>query len=181
MKAFTSSVFAKVLTASGAIRSATLGSNPGHPQPSDKNPCQSIVKPDLLLQGTTMASCLYRQGRIYRDGLDGQTQNDVWATYYFREAALAGHFRGATDYAFQLMHGLGTERDLGMAFMIYQTMSEAPTHDPESQLQLARMYLSGSGVEKDPAAALAYFKLAAEKGNNAAQNELCQNFLNHCN
>jgi TPR repeat protein len=41
--------------------------------------------------------------------------------------------------------------------------------DPNAQYSLARLYLDGTGVDRDPRQAARWFNLAAEKGHHAAQ------------
>ncbi len=41
--------------------------------------------------------------------------------------------------------------------------------DPNAQYNLARLYLDGHGVEKDPRQAARWFNLAAEKGHHPSQ------------
>lgn len=62
--------------------------------------------------------------------------------------------------------------DYAAAFKIFAPLAEAG--DAEAQHNLAMLYLSGSGVEKDLAASAQWFRRAAEQGVPAAQFELGQ-------
>ncbi len=128
------------------------------------------------------AIAIWKLGKMYAEG-DGVDEDDQRAFDYFREIANAHaddnpRSEHASVYAnafVQLGHyyksGIpdsGVTQDLPEAARMY---AHAATYfgDADAQYNLARMYLDGTGVRRDPAQSVRWLYSAAKKRHVAAQ------------
>jgi TPR repeat protein len=124
----------------------------------------------------------WKLGRMYAEG-DGITRDDLKAFEYFSEVADAHADDGPSTpnarFVSNAFVALGTYYKNGIPnseikpnlTRARQIFSYAASYfgDPEAQLNLARMYYSGEGGDRDPLQAARWAKLAADKGNVGAQ------------
>lgn len=131
-------------------------------------------------QGHTLA--LWKLGRMYADG-DGVQHDDLKAFEYFSK--LADQNADESPDSPNAMVVSSAFVALGTYFLdgikdSYVTANPARAvemfhyaasyfSDPNAQYNLARLYLEGTGVEKDSRLAARWFNLAAEKGHHASQ------------
>jgi TPR repeat protein len=131
-------------------------------------------------QGHTLA--LWKLGRMYADG-DGVQHDDLKAFEFFSKLAdqnadespyspnapvVASAFVALGTY---FLDGIGstyvTANPARAAEMFHYAASYF--RDPNAQYNLARLYMEGTGVEKDARMAARWFNLAAEKGHHQSQ------------
>jgi TPR repeat protein len=128
------------------------------------------------------AIAMWKLGRMYAEG-EGVDEDDAKAFDYFRRIANAHaddnpHSMHASVYANAFVQ-LGTyyrtglsdgtvEQDMGQAARMFM---HAATYfgDPDAQFQLARMYLEGEGVARDPEQCIRWLHAAAKKNHVSAQ------------
>ena len=128
------------------------------------------------------AIAMWKLGRMYAEG-EGVDEDDTKAFDYFRRIANAHaddnpRSMHASVYANAFVQ-LGTyyktgladgtvERDMGRAARMFM---HAATYfgDPDAQYQLARLYLNGEGVPRDPEQCVRWLHAAAKKNHVSAQ------------
>lgn len=128
------------------------------------------------------AIAMWKLGRMYAEG-EGVDEDDTKAFDYFRRIANAHaddnpRSMHASVYANAFVQ-LGTyyktgladgtvERDMGQAARMFM---HAATYfgDPDAQYQLARLYLNGEGVPRDPEQCVRWLHAAAKKNHVSAQ------------
>lgn len=128
------------------------------------------------------AIAMWKLGKMYADG-DGVAEDDQRAFDYFRQIANAHaddnpHSQMASVYSNAFVQlgnyyksgipGSKVEKNYGEAARMYM---HAATYfgDADAQYNLARMYLEGSGVPRDPAQSIRWLYAAAKKRHVAAQ------------
>lgn len=127
----------------------------------------------------------WQLGKMYANG-DGVARDPLKAFEYFRAVA-NGHAedsprspfaRFVSDSFVELgnffREGIPDSRivrNLGEAVNLF-TYAATYFGDAEAQYQLARMYLDGSGTERNPRRAMRWLLLAAKKGHGKAQAQL---------
>jgi TPR repeat protein len=131
-------------------------------------------------QGHPMA--LWKIGRMYADG-DGIKRDDLKAFEYFSRLAsenseeapytqrarfVASAFVALGSYYLVGIPNTAVKRDVSRARDMYN-YAASYFSDPDAQYQLARLYLEGVGVSKDPRQAARWLSLAAHKGQYQAQ------------
>lgn len=131
-------------------------------------------------QGHTLA--LWKLGRMYADG-DGVKHDDLRAFEYFSRladqhadespdspnaAVVSSAFVALGTYFLDGIKGTYVTANPARAAEMF---SYAATYfsDPNAQYNLARLYLEGTGIEKDLRQAARWFNLAAEKGHHPSQ------------
>lgn len=128
----------------------------------------------------------WRVGRILRDGADGVERNDLEAFTWFSRIVErhvdddpASPRAQITSRAFVELGiiyldgipGTDVRQDYGQAWRMFFHAASMYA-DSEAQYRLARMYLAGTGVEKNPRLAANWLRNAAEKGHRPAQARL---------
>src|SRR5690606_35428318 len=131
-------------------------------------------------QGHSLA--LWKLGRMYADG-DGVQHDDLKAFEYFSKLAdqnadespdspnavvVSSAFVALGSYFLEGIKGTYVTANPGRAAEMF---NYAATYfsDPNAQYNLARLYLEGTGVEKDARMAARWLNLAAEKGHHPSQ------------
>jgi uncharacterized protein len=131
-------------------------------------------------QGHTLA--LWKLGRMYADG-DGVQHDDLRAFEYFSKLAdqyadespdspnasvVSSAFVALGTY---FLDGIRDSYVASNPVRAVEMFNYAASYfsDPNAQYNLARLYLEGTGVEKDSRQAARWFNLAAEKGHHASQ------------
>jgi TPR repeat protein len=109
------------------------------------------------LGGSEAHFCL---GDMIFNGTDGYSVNYPKALRHFAAAARNRHAGALTSVGAMLYNGLGTKRDLGLAFRAYQLAAEAGSI--AAMRNLASMHMLGEGCEKDMAKAKVLTKVADE-------------------
>jgi TPR repeat protein len=125
---------------------------------------------------------LWQLGRMYADG-DGVVRDDYRAFEYFQKFAdthaddnpavprarfVANAFVALGHY---YLDGIPNSAIAASPDRAVRMFSHAATYfgDPEAQFQLAKLYLSGTGVERDAKRAVPWLVLSANKGHYQAQ------------
>ena len=108
--------------------------------------------------GLDALAAVNKIGNMYLHGL-GVSANGATAAFWFRKNAL----RGDSSSAFQLAeihyHGLaGSEVNIQEALKWYEMSAIMVCPCPRAQLQLAKMYESGIGVDRNLKTALKWYK-----------------------
>ena len=131
-------------------------------------------------QGHTLA--LWKLGRMYADG-DGVEHDDLKAFEYFSRLAdqnadespdspnamvVSSAFVALGTYFLDGIKGSYVAANPARAVEMFH-YAASYFSDPNAQYNLARLYLEGTGVEKDSRLAARWFNLAAEKGHHASQ------------
>lgn len=131
-------------------------------------------------QGHTLA--LWKLGRMYADG-DGVEHDDLKAFEYFSRLAdqnadespdspnamvVSSAFVALGTYFLDGIKGSYVSANPARAVEMFH-YAASYFSDPNAQYNLARLYLEGTGVEKDSRLAARWFNLAAEKGHHASQ------------
>ena len=131
-------------------------------------------------RATTLA--LWKLGRMYADG-DGVQHDDLKAFEYFSKLAdqnadespdspnagvVASAFVALGTYFLDGIKGTYVTANPARAHEMFH-YAASYFSDPNAQYNLARLYLDGTGVEKDPRQAARWFNLAAEKGHHPSQ------------
>jgi len=131
--------------------------------------------------GRGHAGAQWMLGRMYAEG-DGVAHDDEKAFYYFREVvreASASNFLDSYDqqtdgpyvssalvwlgsYYLEGIAGTAVKPDPKIALRLF-TDAAYNFGDPNAQYNLARMYLDGNGVKRDPERAVRWLNLAAQK------------------
>jgi TPR repeat protein len=112
-------------------------------------------------EGNTEAQFLL--GLMYRDG-DGVPQDGRQAANWLRRAADAGHIGAQYNYGYMLYAGLaGVREDETEGFR--RIADAAERGYALAQVTGGRIRLYHSGGLKDPAAAVRFFRMAADQGN----------------
>lgn len=137
------------------------------------------------------ALALWKLGRMYADG-DGVPRDDLKAFEYFsrladdhadeaedspRAPAIASAFVSLGGYFLAGIKGSYVAPNPERALEMFQ-YAASYFGDPNAQYNLGRLYLDGSGVDRDQRQAARWFNLAAEKGHRAAQALLGQLLVN---
>src|SRR3954468_13559475 len=133
------------------------------------------------------ALSLWKLGRMYAEG-DGVPQDDLKAFEYFSRIADENAEEGAGSarsgiissalvslgaYFLEGIKGSYVRRNPDRAAELFQ-YAASYFGDSNAQYHLARLYLDGAGVPRDPRQAARWFNLAAEKGHHPAQAQLGQ-------
>jgi len=125
---------------------------------------------------------LWQLGRMYADG-DGVTRDDYRAFEYFQKFAdshaddnpamprarfVANAFVALGHY---YLDGIPNSSVAASPDIALRMFAHAASYfgDPEAQFQLAKLYLDGTGVERDAKRAVPWLVLAANKGHYQAQ------------
>jgi TPR repeat protein len=125
---------------------------------------------------------IWQLGRMYADG-DGVSRNDYRAFEYFRKFAdshaddnpsmprarfVANAFVSLGQYYLQGIPDTPVSASPELALRMF---SHAASYfgDPEAQFQLAKLYLDGHGVSREPKRAVSWLVLAANKGHIKSQ------------
>jgi TPR repeat protein len=131
-------------------------------------------------KGHAMAQ--WKLGRMYAEG-DGVKRDDFKAFELFSEVAdahaddspsepgarfVSNSFVALGSYYRDGIPNSDVKPDLSRARQIF-AYAASYFGDPDAQLNLAKMYYSGDGGERDPLQAARWAKLAADKGNIGAQ------------
>jgi TPR repeat protein len=131
-------------------------------------------------QGHALA--LWKLGRMYAAG-DGVPQDDLRAFEYFsriaddnadevpnspRAGVIASAFVSLGSYFLDGIKNSYVGANPERALELFQ-YAASYFGDPNAQYNLARLYLDGTGVDRDPRQAARWFNLAAEKGHHPAQ------------
>jgi uncharacterized protein len=131
-------------------------------------------------QGHALA--LWKLGRMYAEG-DGVPHDDLKAFEYFSRVAkenadegpdsanatvISSAFVALGTYYLDGIKGSYVKPDVARAHEMFH-YAASYFGDPNAQYNLARLYLDGTGVEKDARQAARWFNLAAEKGHHQAQ------------
>lgn len=137
------------------------------------------------------ALALWKLGRMYQDG-DGVQHDDLKAFEYFsrladlnadespdspKAGAVANAFVALGTYFLDGIKGTYVAPNPERAHQMFH-YAASYFSDPTAQYFLARLYLDGIGVEKDPRQAARWLNLAAEKGHYASQALLGQLLVN---
>jgi TPR repeat protein len=132
--------------------------------------------------GQGHALALWKLGRMYADG-DGVPQDDLKAFEYFsriadenadespgsgRAGVVSSALVSLGTYLLDGIKGSYVGSNPGRAVELFQ-YAASYFGDPNAQYHLARLYLDGTGVDRDPRQAARWFNLAAEKGHHPAQ------------
>jgi uncharacterized protein len=131
-------------------------------------------------QGHSLA--LWKLGRMYADG-DGVQHDDLKAFEYFSKLAdqnadespdspnasvVSSAFVALGTYFLDGIKDTYVTANPGRAVEMFH-YAASYFSDPNAQYNLARLYLEGTGVDKDSRLAARWFNLAAEKGHHASQ------------
>jgi len=124
----------------------------------------------------------WKLGKMYAAG-DGVAPDDYKAYKYFLQivenydedetprreiSVVASAFVAVGAYSLNGISGAGMKPNPGRAREMFQ-YAATNFGDADAQYNLARMYLDGSGVEKDARQAARWLRLAAEKGHTPSQ------------
>ncbi len=124
----------------------------------------------------------FKLGRVYASG-DGVPTNDLKAFEYFSKIAdenadeipgtsdgriVAAAFVALGGYFLDGIKGSYVKPNPDRAFDMFH-YAASYFGDPDGQYNLARLYLNGTGVARDPRQAARWMKLAAEKGHAPAR------------
>lgn len=128
------------------------------------------------------AAALWKLGRMYADG-DGVARNDVKAFQFFarladdnadespdspRAGIVANAFTSLGSYYLEGIKGTNIKPNPPRAVEMF-SYAASYFGDPNAQFNLARLYLDGQGLDRDPRQAARWLNLAAEKGHSQAQ------------
>lgn len=102
----------------------------------------------------------------------GAEQNYAKALQLYLQAAHQGDSEAQYIAGGMYFKGLGTRKDLTMAFKLLHQAALSGKSTPESQQIIGQAFLLGSGAPKDYGKAAEWYTRAAESGNREAQNEL---------
>ncbi len=140
-------------------------------------------------QGYPLA--LWKLGRMYADG-DGVSQDELKAFEYFsriaddnadeapdsqRAGIVASAFVALGTFFLDGIKGSYVAANPERAVEMFQ-YAAAYFGDSTAQYSLARLYLEGTGTDRDPRQAARWLNLAAEKGHHPAQALLGQILMN---
>ena len=167
------------------------------PMPLFKSPRQAQQQGlDLFLAGDVVSSiealkfaadggqsaAQWKLGRIYANG-DGVGRDDLKAYHYFSRivdgydedepnqrdlAFVANAFVAVGVYSMTGIPNSSVKRDLNRALEMFQ-YAAMNFGEPNAQFNLARMYLDGTGVQKDEMLAVKWLSVAAEKNHMESQ------------
>ena len=113
-------------------------------------------------EGDTTA--MFNLGIVYEKGL-GTHQDQDEAALWFWQAAEQGDNGSRMKLGTMLLKGQGFSRE---SPVIKAIEASADKGNPYAQSFYARLYLDGSGVDQDDAAAERWFRLAADQGDESA-------------
>lgn len=134
----------------------------------------------VAAQGNLAAQ--FKLGRVYASG-EGVPANDLKAFEYFSKIAdenadaipgtadgriVGGAFVALGGYFSDGIKGSYVKPNADRAFDMYH-YAASYFGDPDGQYNLARLYMTGQGTQKDPRQAARWMKLAAEKGHAPAR------------
>ena len=137
------------------------------------------------------ALALWKLGRMYAEG-DGVPRNDLRAFEYFsriadenadeapdspRAGVVANAFMSLGGYFLQGIKGSYVQSNPERAAEMF-SYAASYFGDPAAQYSLARLYLEGTGLDRDERQAARWLNLAAEKGHSPAQALLGQLLIN---
>ena len=137
------------------------------------------------------ALALWKLGRMYADG-DGVPRNDLRAFEYFskiadenadeapdspRAGVVANAFVSLGSYFLNGIRGSYVQPNPERAVEMF-SYAASYFGDPNAQYSLARLYLEGTGLDRDERQAARWLNLAAEKGHSSAQAMLGQLLIN---
>jgi hypothetical protein len=140
-------------------------------------------------QGVALA--LWKLGRMYAEG-DGVPRDELKAFEYFsriadenadeapdssRAGVVASAFVALGSYFLDGIKDTYVAANPERAVELFQ-YAAAYFGDPRAQYSLARLYLEGTGTDRDPRQAARWLNLAAEKGHHPAQALLGQLLVN---
>ena len=132
--------------------------------------------------GQGHALALWKLGRMHAEG-DGVPHDDLKAFGYFSRIAdenadegpdspnagvIASAFTALGAYFVEGIKGTYVKPNPARAHEMFH-YSASYFGDPHAQYSLARLYLDGTGVERDPRQAARWLNLAAEKGHHQSQ------------
>ena len=167
------------------------------PMPLFKNPRQAQQQGLDLFHAGDVASSIealkfaadggqsaaqWKLGRIYANG-DGVGRDDLKAYHYFSRivdgydedepnqrdlAFVANAFVAVGVYSMTGIPNSSVKRDLNRALEMFQ-YAAMNFGEPNAQFNLARMYLDGTGVQKDEMLAVKWLSVAAEKNHMESQ------------
>lgn len=124
----------------------------------------------------------FKLGRVYASG-DGVPVNDLKAFEYFSKIAdenadqipgtsdariVASAFVALGGYFLDGIKGTYVKPNADRAFDMFH-YAASYFGDPDGQYNLARLYMNGTGAQRDPRQAARWMKLAAEKGHAPAR------------
>lgn len=124
-----------------------------------------------MLTAAESAQSLKARAKNHYRGI-GVEQNYTKALQLYLQAARQGDSEAQYISGGMYFKGLGTKKDLAMAFKLLHQAALSGKSTPESQQIIGQAFLLGSGVPKDYGKALEWYNRAAENGNKDAQNEL---------
>lgn len=128
------------------------------------------------------AGAQWKLGRMYADG-EGVARDDIKAFEYFTQIAnmhaddnpsapqarfVADAFVALGGYYLSGIPNSSIRRDPGRARDMF-AYAASYFGDPDAQYELARLYIDGTGVRRDPRFAARWLGLAAQKGQYKAQ------------
>ncbi|KAJ3295920.1 hypothetical protein HK104_002189 [Borealophlyctis nickersoniae] len=148
---------------------AEVPTPPKSASPSSSENAASTVNP-------TDPEKLYEMGRALDSNFaEEEGRNNSAAFEWYHKAAMAGHPASQIAVGYNLLHGLGIEKNAAKAAEWFQ--KAADQGNPEGQHNLAICYRNGLGVGSDPKMAdglkaAKWYKRAAEQGDAGAQNNL---------
>ena len=138
---------------------------------------------ELYAKAVTFPYAAYELGKLYRDGMGGEADEDR-ATRYFRQAFLGFQFladRSPDDklqyrIGWMLLHGVGTEQDEAAALAWLE--KAAAGGNQRAKYQLGKLLLTGAGgVPRDTDRAMDLLTQCAEAGDQYAQYTLGKAYL----
>ncbi len=138
---------------------------------------------ELYAKASTFPYAAYELGKLYREGLGGEADEER-AAWYFHQAFLG--FQVMADktpddrlqhrVGWMLLHGVGTEQDEAAALPWLEKAAQGG--NPFAKYQLGKLLLTGTDtVPKDTAWALELLTECAEDGNQYAQYTLGKAYL----
>lgn len=108
-------------------------------------------------------------GQIYETGKSGVTQSEQKAYELYKRAADSGDSLAMIAQGRMLESGKGVAQNIPLAIQMYRKASDKT---PQGSYQMARVYLSGIGVERDPAQGVIWLKKATSAGDSQALRDL---------
>ncbi|OHT07390.1 hypothetical protein TRFO_24404 [Tritrichomonas foetus] len=115
-------------------------------------------------------SALVSLGFMYLNGI-GCDKNPNEAARLFKKAADKNNVRGMTQYAAVLEEGIGVTKDAMLALEYYKRAADLGSYT--AMARAARLLLTGEdGIEEDLDLAVEYLTVAADNGNEEAQDIL---------
>ena len=112
------------------------------------------------------SDALYNLGLCYENGT-GIVKDARIAYSYFQLAADSGNGNAINKLGECAYYGIGRNQDYEAAFKLFERASDLGC--PDAYYNLGLCYENGRGIEKNEKTAKAYYMLAADGGNEAAQ------------